>query len=153
TVGSSPLSLEPWLDIACAARRSMTTRDLGDLVNDASGAITFRSNARGRRDTPYVSAHLNARAVRYRDWSAARLSFEGEVDVSNTEVSRVSLNAERIGYGKRVLDSLQAHAEGTLLDHRIRIDAHDSASGRTSPHAYMELDGTYERRAWTARIR
>lgn len=151
--GSSRLALDAWLADEIAARWSLSTRDLGDLVNDASGAVTFRGNARGRRDTPYVSAHLNARAVRYRDWSAARLSFEGEVDVSNTEVSRVSLNAERIGYGKRVLDSLQAHAEGTLLDHRIRIDAHDSASGRTSPHAYMELDGTYERRAWTARIR
>lgn len=152
-LGDARLALDARLADDIEARWELTAAELEDLVPDANGAMTFRGIARGKRDAPYVSARLNGHAVRYRNWSADRMSIEGEVDASNSQLSRVSLFAERIGFGARLLDSLQASAEGTLHEHRIRLDALGGAEPtHQPPRAQMELAGKYDREAWTASI-
>ncbi len=153
TLGRAKLSLDARLADTIDATWDLSTPELGKLVPDASGAVAFSGTARGKKETPQLSATLSGRNLEYLGWSAGEIAVDGEIDASSSQPSQLSVAARRIGYGTRLLDSLHANGEGKAREHRIAIDAVGTAD-RTeiAPRAHMELAGHYDEQEWTATI-
>lgn len=152
-LGSARLDLDAKLANTIDAKWNFSTRSLDRLLPEASGALTSSGVFRGNRQTPFISATVNGSALRYGEWSADTLAIEADIDASNAQTSRLVVDARRLGYGNRLLDSLNAHGEGTVLDHRLAIDA-IGVAGRApvAPRAQMEINGKYDNQLWSATI-
>jgi translocation and assembly module TamB len=96
---------------------------------------------------------MTGKQLKYGQWSAAALKIDGDIDSSNALRSRLSISAQRAGYGTRLVDTLDAKGEGTALEHRIAMNVLGLAqTGDVAPRAQLEVTGKFEKETWTASI-
>ena len=107
--------------------------DLGLLLPGASGSLTAGGRASGPRDSPRISATVQADGIVTDAASAASVS--GEVDVDLAGPLEADLFALGVGVAGRDLDSVRVGLSGRRADHALRI----SASG---PNADLELEAS-----------
>jgi translocation and assembly module TamB len=153
TLGQAQLALDGELAEAIDARWSLRTPALERLLPDAEGAVDFAGTARGKRATPHIVGQLTGKQLKYQEWSAEALRIDGDIDSSNALPSRLTISAQRAGYGTRLVDTLDAKGEGTALQHHIAMNVVGLAETTdVAPRAQLEVTGKFEKQTWTASI-
>jgi translocation and assembly module TamB len=152
-LGNAQLTLQAQLADTIEAQWQLRAPALERLLPETRGSITFSGEAHGARAAPHISASLRGTRLAFRDWAAAALTLDGEIDASNTQTSKLVARAERIGHGERRVDTVALAGNGTLLDHRITLDVQASAGTAEPPsHAHLELAGAYDAQSWQGSI-
>lgn len=153
SLGQAQLTLDADIRDTIDARWSIRTPALEKLLADAEGAIDFSGTAQGKRTTPHIVAHLSGKQLKYQEWSARALTLEGDIDSSNALPSRLTISAQRAGYGTRLVDTLDAKGEGTALQHQISVNVLGLAQApNAAPRAQLEVTGKFEKERWSASI-
>jgi translocation and assembly module TamB len=152
-LGPSRLMLDGHLADDVNARWTFITPALQRLWPQAQGAIEFSGRAQGKRAAPRLVAALNGRNLAYGDWTLKRIELTTDLDATNTQASTLALSAEDIEHGGHGIHTLQANGNGTLLAHRLALELAGHADrAEDAPRARMDIQGSYDKGAWTATI-
>ncbi|MCC7413668.1 MAG: translocation/assembly module TamB domain-containing protein [Gammaproteobacteria bacterium] len=103
--------------------------DLGDLWPGARGLLTGHGRLGGNLLTPRVSGHLHAEAIALREYRAAQVEADVDVDVNDGGPMRIAITARDLLVGAVAVGSAAVHSRGTPAAHEIELDV-DAPAGR-----------------------
>lgn len=129
-------------------RWEIEARDLAAVWPDAAGELEGRGRLQGPRAAPRVEANVSGRAVAYRDLRAQTLALNGDVDLSDREASRASLEARGVIADGRELERLSLRAEGHIARHTVSAHAAMDELAAT-----LRLAGGYAAGTWEGELR
>ncbi|HEX2493343.1 MAG TPA: translocation/assembly module TamB domain-containing protein [Steroidobacter sp.] len=148
--GSARLALEGALADAIQASWSLHAPSLADILPEAAGSLDFSGHANGSRTSPRIVAEIKGEGLRYGSWMAARLALMADLDATNANPSRLSLDAAQLGRGEPIISELRVKGAGAASDHRIELDVAGFAPNprQTRPRATLKALGAYEKGQW-----
>ena len=79
-LGNAQLTLQAQLADTIEAQWQLRAPALERLLPETRGSITFSGEAHGARAAPHISASLRGTRLAFRDWAAAALPLDGEID-------------------------------------------------------------------------
>ncbi len=152
--GDAHLNLDGELRDTIDAHWSLSAPTLSRLFPLSHGALYFTGSATGPLKTPHVVAKLDGSQLRYREWSAASIALDGDVDAAGRQPSRLTASATRVGRGAPVLETLHIVGNGTPTEHRINIDATGMKPNahQASQRASMVVTANFQQQVWNATI-
>ena len=119
--GSSRLSLDADINQAIDARASLEIPALGWLPWGAGGSFSLSSRLRGSMDEPRVTLDARGRNLSLGDYSLESLALDADVDLSDSDPSRLLLQAGALQAGDQMLRGLRLEGDGYRSEHTLGL--------------------------------
>jgi translocation and assembly module TamB len=150
--GDARLELDGELRDDIRATWSLRAPNLAALLPEATGALTFSGRASGPSATPHVVFDARGENIGYSGWRAERLVVDADVDLTNAQPSRLTIDARRIGSTSPLIESFKANGDGTAAEHRIALEVIGHTENPRAPASRGEITllGRYAEATWNA---
>jgi translocation and assembly module TamB len=122
---------------------------LAELDPEALGSLLAKAQVSGPRDAPRMILEATGIDLRWQAWRAQELHLDLDVDVSGDRPSRVFGEVIGVANGPGPEATARVSAEGTPLDHRVRLDVGRLVPGQQGSAA---LEGAIVDGSWNGRL-
>jgi len=123
------------------------SNNLAELWPGARGKMTAQGRATGKPAKPQVDFKLIGSNVGVGGESVQKLTLEAKGPFSRDGIFNTEVRAERLQLGSTIMDSSQLHFKGSLLDHSLEFESHNSEFSTG-----FALQGAFKDNLWQATL-
>lgn len=123
------------------------SNNLAELWPGARGKITAQGRATGKPEKSQVDFKLIGSNVGMGGDSVQKLTMEAKGPLSRDGIFNTDVRAERLQLGSIIMDSSQLHLKGSLLDHSLEFESHNSEFSTG-----FALQGAFKDNLWQATL-
>lgn len=143
-LGRNSASLHGTLDETATATFDVAFPALGEFAAGLAGALNAAGEVSGSIAKPALRATLEARGLRYQDYSANAVDGDAVLDLAGDTVAKLRLDVDDVRRGQASLGALSVAVDGTTKNHVIGL-----SFVTTSAQIDVSARGGWSERQWT----